>query len=178
MVTQDGGGSVSQHDSGRFDKLVKRARSTVGLDLDSLLITVDKRIQKKAVSILTCETHPLRSILLAQRSPRSGRFVTMNCSTERLRRTFIPHALRLFTEQKMGYFIEDEDSTVSILMFILTLSFICRSYLLGCECMYAWYRWCVCCWIECAHVYLIILFWHGCLRVLRLTEHDLWWVSN
>ena len=102
------GGSVTRHDEGRLDKLVKKASSTAGFDFDSLLVTLEKRIEKKANSILLCPVHPLRDIILEQRSPRSSRFVAMDCRTERLRRSFIPHALRLFVEQKRGFFIDDE----------------------------------------------------------------------
>ena len=100
------GGNVSKHDAGRFDKLVKKASSVVGLSLDTLLVTVERRIVRKTCSIMALQTHPLHSLFTAQRSSFSGRLVAPRCSTERFRRSFLPHAVRLYNERR-GHFDEE-----------------------------------------------------------------------
>ena len=90
------GGNESRHDAGRFDKLVKKVSSVVGFSLDTLLVTVERRIVRKSWGIMAFPTHPLHSMFTAQHSSFNGRLVAPRCSTERFRRSFLPHAVRLF----------------------------------------------------------------------------------
>ena len=68
------GGNMSKRDTGRLDKLVRKAGSVVGQSLDSLGTVVEKRMQGKLLAIMGNVNHPLFHVLAGQSSSlRSGR---------------------------------------------------------------------------------------------------------
>lgn len=92
------GGSITVEDKNRINKLIKKAGSVIGCTPDSLEVTCGKRIRAKLKTVLTSESHPLHSTFKGLRSSFSERLVMPKCSTERLRRSFIPAAVRYFND--------------------------------------------------------------------------------
>lgn len=91
------GGSLSVDDKNRINKLIKRAGSVIGLIPDSLEVIVEKRMRSK-LKIMFFEGHPLHSVFNGLRSSFSERLIMPRFSSERLRRTFVPAAVRYFNE--------------------------------------------------------------------------------
>ena len=89
------GGNMSKRDTGRLDRLVRKAGSVVGQNLDSLG-TVERRMRSKLLAIMGNVNHPLHHILAGQSSSLcSGRLNTLRSRTERHRRSFVPAAIKL-----------------------------------------------------------------------------------
>ena len=89
------GGSMTDRNSRRLDRLVKKASSVLGRSLDPLGAVVERRTRSIVQSILENDRHPLHSILEGQRSSNSWRLISLRCRTERFRRSFVPSAIRL-----------------------------------------------------------------------------------
>src|SRR4029434_436572 len=90
------GGNMSKRDTGRLDRLVRKAGSVVGQNLDSLGTVVERRMRSKLLAITGNVNHPLHHILAGQSSSlRSGRLNTLRSRTERHRRSFVPAAIKL-----------------------------------------------------------------------------------
>ena len=90
------GGNMSKRDTGRLDRLVRKAGSVVGQNLDSLGTVVERRMRSKLLAIMGNVNHPLHHILAGQSSSlRSGRLNTLRSRTERHRRSFVPAAIKL-----------------------------------------------------------------------------------
>uniref|UniRef100_A0A8C4TB68 Reverse transcriptase domain-containing protein n=1 Tax=Erpetoichthys calabaricus TaxID=27687 RepID=A0A8C4TB68_ERPCA len=87
------GGSIKKRDTSRLDKLVRKAGSIVGMMLDSLTSVAERRALSRLLSIIENPLHPLNRIISRQRSSFSDRLLSMSCSTDRLRRSFIPHTM-------------------------------------------------------------------------------------
>lgn len=90
------GGNIKKQDASRLDKLVRKAGSVVGTELDSLITVAERRVLSKLLSIMENPLHPLNSIILRQRSSFSDRLLLLPCSTDKLRRSFLPYAMQLF----------------------------------------------------------------------------------
>ncbi|KAI4878435.1 hypothetical protein NFI96_020375 [Prochilodus magdalenae] len=99
------GGSVKKRDKMRLDKLVRRAGSVAGLELDSVVKVAERRTLHKLLSIMNDDGHPLHTIIMDRRSKFSGRLLSQSCSTERLRRSFV---IRLYNSSQRGQ-KRDED---------------------------------------------------------------------
>ena len=90
------GGVASARDTGRLDRLIRKAGSVVGRALEPLGAVVEKRTKSMLLGILGNPTHPLHHTLVGQSSSRSGRLTALRSRTERHRRSFVPSAIRLF----------------------------------------------------------------------------------
>ena len=90
------GGNMSKRDTGRLDKLVRKAGSVVGQSLDSLGSVVEKRMRGKLLALMGNVNHPLHHVLAGQSSSlRSGRLNKLRSRTERFRRSFVPAVIKL-----------------------------------------------------------------------------------
>lgn len=69
------GGSVSEKDSNRCDRLIRWAGSLVGIKLDSLVIIAEKRMLDKLLVIMDVASHPLHTVISNLRSLLSGRLL-------------------------------------------------------------------------------------------------------
>ena len=69
-------GGFTAGESNRLNKLVRKASSVVGLELDSLEVVVERRIREKFKSILGNPSHPLYAELRQMGSPFSHKFVS------------------------------------------------------------------------------------------------------
>ncbi|KAI4900206.1 hypothetical protein NFI96_000495 [Prochilodus magdalenae] len=90
------GGSISKRDAGRLDRLVRKAGSVLGLELESLTPLAERRALNKLLNIMDNVHNPLHTTIIRQRSSFSGRLLSQSCSTDRLRKSFVPQAIRLF----------------------------------------------------------------------------------
>lgn len=90
------GGSIKQKDTQRLDKLIKKATSVVGAEQESVVSVADRRTISKLLSITDNSCRPLHKLVMGQMSSFSGRLLSLNCSTDRLWRSFLPRAIRLF----------------------------------------------------------------------------------
>ena len=96
------GGSTRKRDAGRLDRLVRKAGSVVGADLECITSVSDKRTLNKLHSILDNDCHPLYSIIIQQKSLISWRLRSMTCTTDRLRKSFVPRAIQLYNASLKG----------------------------------------------------------------------------
>lgn len=80
-------------DTGRMDRLVRKASSVVGVEMEILMSVVEKRILSKLMSIMDNERHPLHITLITRKTVFSGRLLLLACSTDRLRGSFVPRAI-------------------------------------------------------------------------------------
>ncbi|KAI4894644.1 hypothetical protein NFI96_001032 [Prochilodus magdalenae] len=94
------GGSISKRDAGRLDRLVRKAGSVLGLELESLTPLAERRALSKLLHIMDNVHHPLHTTIIRQRSSFSGRLLSQSCSTDRLRKSFVPQAIRLFNSSQ------------------------------------------------------------------------------
>ena len=90
------GGGIKAGESNRLNKLVRKASSVVGLELDSLDVVLERRMMDKFKSILGNPSNPLHAELWQMKSTFSHRFMFPRCKTERFRCSFVPAAIRLF----------------------------------------------------------------------------------
>lgn len=96
------GGSTKKRDAGRLNRLVKKAGSVVGIELESLTATAEKRTMSRMLAIMGNDRHPLHSTFSKQRRRFSSRLLSLSCSIDRLRRSFVPRAIQLFNTTQRG----------------------------------------------------------------------------
>lgn len=96
------GGSVKRRDAMRLDKLVRRAGSVVGMELDSVVTVAGRRTLSKVLSIRDTDSHPLHSTVMKQGSVFGGTLLSQSSSADRLRRSLVPRAIRLFSSSQRG----------------------------------------------------------------------------
>ncbi len=68
-------------DRNKLDKLIRRAGSVLGMELDPVHIVSERRMLSKFYSILDNSSHPLHNVLVDQRSTFSQRMITAKCSS-------------------------------------------------------------------------------------------------
>ncbi|XP_076606376.1 uncharacterized protein LOC143332617 [Chaetodon auriga] len=90
------GGSIKKRDVTRLDKLVRRVGSVVGTEIDRLISVAERRALSRLLSIMDNPLHPLHSVIFRQRSSFSDRLLSLSCSTDRLRKSFLSHTMWLF----------------------------------------------------------------------------------
>ncbi|KAI3356593.1 hypothetical protein L3Q82_017793, partial [Scortum barcoo] len=66
----------------------------------SLTSVAERRTLNRLLSITDNPSHPLHSAISRQRSSFSDRLLSLSCSTDRLRRSFPPHAIRLYNTSR------------------------------------------------------------------------------
>ena len=96
------GGNTKKRDTNRLDKLVKRASSVIGEQMEDIVTVQERRSLDRLLSIMDNVRHPLHPTLVGQRSLFSGRLRSQSCSTDRLRRSFVPRAISLFNSAQGG----------------------------------------------------------------------------
>lgn len=84
------GGGIKKRDAKQLNRLVKKAGAVVGIELESLTSIAEKRTSRRMLAIMDNDRHPLHSTFNKQRSMFSGRLLSFTCSTDRLRRSFVP----------------------------------------------------------------------------------------
>ena len=92
------GGNISKGDADKVTKLIKKAGSVIGIQLDPLDVILEKRVRAKTSAILRDATHPLYDVLSQQQSTFSQRMLSIKCSTECFRLSFFPAPIRYYKE--------------------------------------------------------------------------------
>ena len=96
------GGSIKKRDAGRLDMLVRRAGAVVGTELDCLTTVAERKTLSRLLTILDNVHHPLHSTVNRQKSIFSGRLLSLSCSSDRLRKSFVPRAIQLYNATQKG----------------------------------------------------------------------------
>ena len=96
------GGSIKKRDAGRLDRLVRKAGAVVGTELDCLTTVAERRTPSRLLTILDNVHHPLYSTVNRQKSIFSGRLLSLSCSSDRLRKSFVPRAIQLHNGTQKG----------------------------------------------------------------------------
>ena len=96
------GGSIRKRDAGRLDRLVRKAGSVVGMELETLTTTAEIRTLNRLDSIIDNQKHPLHKTFINQMSLFSHRLRALPCRTDRLQRSFVPWAIQLFNSTQRG----------------------------------------------------------------------------
>ena len=87
-------------DRNRVDKLIRKASSVVGAELEMVQQVAGTRTLNRLGSILANPAHPLHSLKVVNNSTFSQRLIAPVCKSERYRKSFIPTAIRLYNAQK------------------------------------------------------------------------------
>ena len=90
------GGSIKKRDALRLDRLVRKAGSVVGKVLEGLTSVAERRALSRLRSIMENPEHPLHSTIERQRSSFSGRLLSIQCSSDKMKRSILPKAIRLY----------------------------------------------------------------------------------
>ncbi len=90
------GSSMKAADENKINKLLKKAGSVLGTNLDSVSVVAERRMLNRLLAIMDNPSHPLHNTLARQRSSFSNRFTLPRCTTERHRCSFLPTAMRLY----------------------------------------------------------------------------------
>ena len=96
------GGSINKRDTSRLDKLIRRAGSVVGMKLDPRVTVAERRTLDKLLDIIDNASHPLHTVISNQRSLFSGRLLLPKVRTNRLKNSFVPHAITLYNSSLGG----------------------------------------------------------------------------
>ncbi|KAI3358884.1 hypothetical protein L3Q82_015272 [Scortum barcoo] len=97
-----GGAAYPKKDTSRLDKLIRRAGSVVGMKLDSLVMVAESRTLDKLLDIMDNASHPLHTVISNQRSLFSERLLLPKCRTNRLKNSFVHHAITLYNSSQGG----------------------------------------------------------------------------
>ena len=88
--------SATEKDRSRLNRLVRRASSVLGTQLQTIEEVGERRILAKLESIMDNASHPLHDTVGALSSSFSGRLLQPPSKRERYHRSFLPTAVRLF----------------------------------------------------------------------------------
>ncbi len=83
-------------DTNKLNKLISKAASVLGGELESLVEVSERRMLRKLLSILDNTSHPLHATLVSCQSTFSSRLRPPKGTTERHRRSFLPVAIKLY----------------------------------------------------------------------------------
>lgn len=98
------GNRLRAADTNKISRIIRKAGSVLGVQLDSLVVVSERRMLCKLHSILDNSTHPLHQVLTPHRSNFSNRLIPRQprCNTECLRKSFLPLAIKLFNASTSG----------------------------------------------------------------------------
>ncbi|KAM3873389.1 myelin-associated glycoprotein-like [Diretmus argenteus] len=85
-------------DRNRINKLIRKASSTSGTELEQIQQVAERRMLTKLHSILDNPAHSLHALEVVQLSTFSRRLIPPKCRTERYRKSFLIAAIRLFNQ--------------------------------------------------------------------------------
>ncbi|KAL3067607.1 hypothetical protein OYC64_017352 [Pagothenia borchgrevinki] len=90
------GSRLKATDANRLNKLIRKAGSVLGVELEPLLEVSERRMLRKLLSILGNNSHPMHATLEAYQSTLSSRLRAPRSTTQRHRRSFRPVAIKLY----------------------------------------------------------------------------------
>src|SRR4029434_10426258 len=76
--------------------------AVVGIELECLRTVAERRTLSRLLTILDNVYNPLHSTLNRQKSIFSGRLLSLSCSSDRLRKSFVPRAIQLYNATQNG----------------------------------------------------------------------------
>src|SRR4029434_7516356 len=76
--------------------------AVVRTELDCLTTVAERRTLSRLLTILDNVHHPPHSTVNRQKSIFSGRLLSLSCSSDRLRKSFVPRAIQLFNATQKG----------------------------------------------------------------------------
>ncbi len=85
------GGNTRKRGAGR---LVRQTGCVVGTELESLTLVAVKRTPNRLLSIMDNDHQPLHSTFSKQKSMFNSRLLSLTCSTDRLRRSYISYGIK------------------------------------------------------------------------------------
>ena len=96
--------SLNKTDTAKLSKVTRTASKLIGSTVVDLQAHFERRALQRLRAILADPTHPVSEELTAQTSARvrSGRLVILKTRTNRLFRSFLPSAIRLFNAAELG----------------------------------------------------------------------------
>ena len=89
------GGSIKKRDVLRLNKLVRKAGCVVCTEPESLTCVAERRALSRLLSIMDNPEHPLHSTIQRQGSSFSSSLLSLHCSSDSMRRSLLPKAMRL-----------------------------------------------------------------------------------
>ena len=89
-------GNTTAHDRSRLQRVARSAERTIGGGLPTLQDIYTKRCKAKAMRIVKDSSHPNNCLFALLRSGK--RYRSLMASTERLRRSFYPQAIRMLND--------------------------------------------------------------------------------
>jgi len=81
------GSRVKAADANRLNKLIRKAGSVLGVELDSLVEVLERRMLSELLSIMDNASHPLHATMVSDQSTFSRRLRLPRCTTECHRRS-------------------------------------------------------------------------------------------
>ena len=93
------GGNLTKFDSGRVDRVIRRAGKIIGKPQDTFDTLYDRRVACKLTTINKDNTHPLWAEFDCLRIVRSGRFRIPKARTSRFLNSYVPSAVRSFNNK-------------------------------------------------------------------------------
>uniref|UniRef100_A0A8C4SBQ6 TIR domain-containing protein n=1 Tax=Erpetoichthys calabaricus TaxID=27687 RepID=A0A8C4SBQ6_ERPCA len=97
------GGSIKKKDASRLDKLVSKAGSIVGMELDSLTSVAERRALSRLLSIMENPLHPLNSIISRQKSSFSDRLLFFFLFFSRMHLAIWTYGILILTSEAAKY---------------------------------------------------------------------------
>ena len=96
--------SLKKTDTAKLSKVTRTASKLIGSTVVDLQAHFERKALQRLRAILADPTHPLNGEQTAQTSARvrSGKFVCLKTRTNRLFRSFLPSAIRLFNATEPG----------------------------------------------------------------------------
>ena len=91
------GSRLRAADTNKISRIIRKAGSVLGVQLDFLVEVSERRMPCKLYSILDNNAHPLHQVLTTSRSTFSNRLIPPRYNTECLRKSFLPVAIRLYS---------------------------------------------------------------------------------
>ena len=95
------GSNISARDTNRINKLIRKAGTIVGQNLETFESVRDRRSLNKLLSILDNPSHPLHDTLQSRQSSHSSRLLQLRCHKERFRRSFLPFSISLYNSSSL-----------------------------------------------------------------------------
>lgn len=78
-----------------LNRLITKASSVTGAEQDDVLTVMERKTLEKLLSIMDNSSHLLPELVMEQRSSFSGWMLSVISSTDTLRRSLLPRAMRI-----------------------------------------------------------------------------------
>jgi len=90
------GSRVKASGANRLNKLIRKAGSDLGVELEFVVVVSERRMLSKLLSIMDNASHSMHATLVSYQSTSNRRLRLPRCTTECHRRSFLPVAIKLY----------------------------------------------------------------------------------